>query len=472
MDLKVISSTSNDRHGVLWDAELVRRHDCAGPRYTSYPTANHFHEEFGEPEYRQACAASNALRRPLSLYFHLPFCATVCYYCACNKIVTGDRSRSRQYLDLLKAEISLQASLFERSRPVVQLHWGGGTPTFFTAAEMTELMHHTARHFRLLEADRGEYGIEIDPRTVDHGTIGLLRGLGFNRLSLGVQDFDPTVQKAVNRVQSAEQVRMVTEAARSFGFNSISYDLIYGLPHQSVGSFTRTLREVIALQPDRLSVFSYAHLPARFKTQRQIDEAALPPAAEKLRIMAQTIEQLLAAGYVYIGMDHFARPDDPLALAQRDGTLYRNFQGYSTHRGTDLVGLGISSIGQVGDTYAQNVKSMPEYQQRIEAGRVPVDRGLALSADDLLRRDILMDIICFGQVDFAAIEQRHGICFERYFAAELVALAPLATDGLVEIHSRRLRLTPRGRLLARVVCMRFDRYLQLDNPRPLFSRVI
>jgi oxygen-independent coproporphyrinogen-3 oxidase len=280
------------------------------------------------------------------------------------------------------------------------------------------------------------------------------------------------VQKAVNRVQSVEQVRMVTDAARSFGFNSISYDLIYGLPHQSVGSFTRTLREVIALQPDRLSVFSYAHLPARFKTQRQIDESALPPATEKLRIMAQTIEQLLAAGYVYIGMDHFARPDDPLALAQRDGTLYRNFQGYSTHRGTDLVGLGISSIGQVGDTYAQNVKSMPEYQQHIEAGRLPVDRGLALNADDLLRRDILMDIICFGQVDFAAIEKRHGICFERYFAAELPSLSPLATDGLVEIDSRRLRLTPRGRPLARVVCMRFDRYLQLDSPKPQFSRVI
>jgi len=469
VDLRVVDKVSQS---VQWDEEILRRHDRSGPRYTSYPTANLFHEEFGEDGYRRACAASNLHRRPLSLYFHLPFCATVCYYCACNKIVTANRVRSREYLDLLKDEMRLQSALFEKSRPVTQLHWGGGTPTFLSPAEMTELMHHTARHFHLLDADRGEYSIEIDPRTVDASTVGLLRGLGFNRMSLGVQDFDPRVQVAVNRVQSVEQVRAVTEAAREFGFRSISYDLIYGLPYQDVSTFSRTLEQVIELRPDRLSVFNYAHLPARFKTQRQINEAALPPAAEKLKILERTIRSLQGAGYVYIGMDHFARPDDELAVAQRSGELHRNFQGYSTQRDADLVGMGLSSIGQVDNCFVQNSKVMADYAEAIQAGRLPIDRGYELDADDRVRRDVIMEIACQNGVEFAGIEKTHGIRFSDYFATELQSLADLQADGLVALGARRLDVTPRGRLLLRTVCMAFDKHLRQAEARPAFSRII
>lgn len=469
MDLRVVP---NNRYAIQWDEDLIRRYDTAGPRYTSYPTANHFHEEFGEAEYRAACDQSNTKRRPLSLYFHLPFCNTVCYYCACNKIVTGDRTRSRDYLDVLKEEIRLQSALFASTRPVTQLHWGGGTPTFFTPGELTELMHHIARHFRLLGEDRGEYSIEIDPRTVDEGMLGLLRKLGFNRISLGVQDFEPAVQQAVNRVQSIEQIRMVTEVARGLGFSSVSYDLIYGLPHQSVATFSRTLDEVVRLSPDRISVFSYAHLPARFKTQRQIDEAALPPPQEKLRILEETIRHLLDAGYVYIGMDHFARPEDELAQAMTRGDLYRNFQGYSTHRGADLVGMGLSSISQVGDTFAQNAKTVGEYSARVREGHIPIERGLALTADDRLRRDVIMDIICRGEVLYGQVESMHAVRFDRYFSRELAALAALQQDGLLEIRSDRINVLPRGRLLLRSICMVFDAYLQKTGQPSGFSRII
>ncbi|MFP5383991.1 MAG: oxygen-independent coproporphyrinogen III oxidase [Gammaproteobacteria bacterium] len=469
VDLKVVSG---NRHSIQWDEDLIRRYDTAGPRYTSYPTANHFHEEFGEAEYRAACEQSNTQRRPLSLYFHLPFCNTVCYYCACNKIITGDRSRSRDYLDVMKEEIRLQSALFAETRPVTQLHWGGGTPTFFTPAELTELMHHIARHFRLLGDDRGEYSIEIDPRTVDTGMVGLLRKLGFNRLSLGVQDFDPTVQRAVNRIQSSEQVRNVTDVARGLGFKSISYDLIYGLPHQTVDTFRATLDKVVDLLPDRISVYSYAHLPARFKTQRQIDEAALPPPQEKLRILEETIRHLLDAGYVYIGMDHFARPDDELALALSRGDLQRNFQGYSTQRGADLVGIGLSSISQIGDSFAQNAKAVTEYSAAINSGRLSVDRGLTLSADDKVRRDVIMDIACRGRVLFSDVEGAHGIRFERYFAAELERLQSMQEDGLVEISPQKITVLPRGRLLLRSICMVFDIYLRKGGKIPTFSRVI
>lgn len=469
VDLKVVDKAPQ---AVQWDEDILLRHDKAGPRYTSYPTANLFHEEFTEADYRRACEESNRLRRPLSLYFHIPFCATVCYYCACNKIVTANRARAREYLDLLKDEMRMQAALFEKSRPVTQLHWGGGTPTFLSPAEMTELMHHTARLFHLLDSDRGEYSIEIDPRTVDPSTVGLLRGLGFNRMSLGVQDFDPRVQQAVNRVQSVAQVRTVTEAAREFGFRSISFDLIYGLPFQDEQTFRKTLDDVIKLKPDRLSVFNYAHLPARFKTQRQIDEAALPPASEKLKILETTIRTLQGAGYVYIGMDHFARPDDELAIAQRSGELHRNFQGYSTQREADLVGLGLSSIGQVGNCFAQNAKGMAEYAEAIRAGHLPVERGYELDADDRLRRDVIMEIACQNGVRFAAIEQEHGIRFREYFAGELAALEHLRADGLVSLHADRIEVTPRGRLLLRTLCMVFDRHLRQTEARPAFSRII
>lgn len=455
----------------LIDIDLLRRYDVAGPRYTSYPTANCFHEEFTADDYRAACARSNASRRPLSLYLHIPFCATVCYYCACNRIVTGDRSRSRDYLDLLKEEIRMQSDLFDRARPVEQLHWGGGTPTFLSAAEMTELMYHTARHFHLLDGDRGEYSIEVDPRTVDEAGVGLLRGLGFNRLSLGVQDFDPAVQKAVNRVQSFDQVRTVVEAARGYAFRSISFDLIYGLPRQSAESFARTLEQVVALAPDRLSVFNYAHLPTRFKTQRQIDELELPSAAEKLRILDGTIRRLLDAGYVHIGMDHFARPDDELAVALRNGRLQRNFQGYSIGRGTDLVGLGLSSIGQVDNTYAQNAKAMSQWEDALRAGRLPLERGMQVSAEDEVRRQVIMDLACRGEADLAAAARTLGEGAQ-FFAGELARLEQARADGLVESDGSLLRITPRGRLLVRNICMVFDRHLG-DTARPgTFSRVI
>jgi oxygen-independent coproporphyrinogen-3 oxidase len=465
------SLIDNPRQTIRWDEALIRRYDVAGPRYTSYPTANHFHEEFTLEDYRSACAEGNAANKPLSLYVHIPFCATVCYYCACNKIVTANRARAREYLDLLKREITLQGALFEGSRPVVQLHWGGGTPTFLSGAEMTELMHHTARSFRLLEGDRGEYSIEIDPRTVNEGDVGLLRALGFNRLSLGVQDFNPDVQAAVNRFQTREQVLRVADAARNYGFRSISFDLIYGLPRQTRDSFRRTLDEVIALSPDRLSVFNYAHLPSRFKTQRQIDEAQLPAPAVKLQILQDTIAGLMDAGYVYIGMDHFARPDDELAVALRQGTLQRNFQGYSTRGGADLVGLGLSSIGAVGNTYAQNAKGMAAYADALGQGQLPLERGLAMTPDDLLRRDVIMTLICKGELQMGEIGRRHGIVFWRYFADELTRMEAMQADGLVEINNGLIRISPKGRLLARNVCMLFDQY-QAAAPGTGFSRVI
>jgi oxygen-independent coproporphyrinogen-3 oxidase len=460
-----------DAHRVLFDPALIRRYDKAGPRYTSYPTAVQFHEGFGEAEYRAAAAASNAGGAPLSLYFHLPFCDTVCYYCACNKIVTKNRKRTGPYLERLFREVELQGALFDRSRSVEQLHWGGGTPTFLSHAEMRALMDKTRAHFTLCDDDSGEYSIEVDPREADAATIALLRELGFNRLSLGVQDFDPTVQKAVNRIQSEAETFAVLDAARRTGFRSVNMDLIYGLPHQSVASFMTTLDKVIAAAPDRLSVFNYAHLPELFKTQRQIDVAALPSPAEKLAILQHAIERLTAAGYVYIGMDHFARPDDELAVAQRNGTLYRNFQGYSTHADCDLVAMGITAIGKVGDTYSQNLKTIEDYDRALDAGRLPVFRGLALTHDDRLRRAVITGLICHFTLDFTAIESAYGIVFRDYFADELHALAAMQADGLVTLAPGSITVNPSGKLLIRNICMVFDRYLQTQKGQR-FSKVI
>jgi len=456
-----------------FDTDLIRRYDTSGPRYTSYPTAVQFTEEFGEDEYREWARRSNEAegRRPLSLYFHIPFCNTVCFYCACNKVITANRKRAQPYLDRLYQEIRMQAELFDAGRPVEQLHWGGGTPTFISREQMRELMAVTREHFRLLDDDSGEYSIEIDPREADAGTIALLRELGFNRISLGVQDFDPRVQKAVNRIQSEAETRAVLEAARREGFKSTSVDLIYGLPLQSVDSFAETLEKVIDMEPARLSVFNYAHLPEMFKPQRQINAEELPSPDEKLAILGYTIERLTRAGYVYIGMDHFARPDDELAVAQREGTLYRNFQGYSTHADCDLVGLGATSIGKVGDSYSQNLKVLDDYYARIDEGRLPVFRGTSLSADDLLRRDVITQLICNFTLDFAAIEARHGIVFKEYFARDLEALKPFQDDGLLELDGQGIRVLPRGRLLIRNICMQFDRYLRESRERR-FSKVI
>lgn len=451
---------------LIFDAALLQRYDTSGPRYTSYPTAVQFHKGFGAAEYSRAAQRTNELSRagntprPLSLYFHLPFCDTVCFYCGCNKIVTKNRSRAAPYLERVHKEIAMQAALFDNNRPVDQLHWGGGTPTFISHDEMRALMQVTRQHFTLRDDDSGEYSIEIDPREADENTIVLLRELGFNRMSMGVQDFEPAVQRAVNRIQSEEQTFAVLNAARRHGFKSVSLDLIYGLPMQSVTSFMRTLDKVLAVMPDRLSVFNYAHLPEMFKTQRQINEHELPSAQEKLDILSGTIDKLTGAGYVYIGMDHFARPDDELAIAQRQRTLYRNFQGYSTHADCDLVAMGVTSIGKVGDTYAQNVKDIESYNARIDAGQLAVYRGIELDADDILRREVITQLICHFHLDIAVIEQNYGIVFADYFAIEQAELRQLQNDGLLSMNAASIDVLPRGHLLIRNVCMVFDRYLR------------
>jgi oxygen-independent coproporphyrinogen-3 oxidase len=456
-----------------FDPELIRRYDASGPRYTSYPTAVQFTEAFTAARYREIAQATNtgAQAAPLSLYFHIPFCDTVCFYCACNKVITKNRKRAIPYLEQLFREIELQGALFDLDRPVDQLHWGGGTPTFLSAEQMRELMRVTGEHFQLRNDDSGEYSIEIDPREADAGTIAVLRSLGFNRLSLGVQDFDPDVQKAVNRIQTEAQTWAVLDAARAEGFKSVSVDLIYGLPLQTVERFMVTLEKVIAAGPDRLSVFNYAHLPQLFKTQRQIDESLLPSAEDKLAILELTIEQLTQAGYLYIGMDHFARPDDELAVAQRQGTLYRNFQGYSTHADCDLVAMGATAISKVGNSYSQNLKTLDDYAVRIDNGELAVFRGVELNADDVLRREVITRLICNFELDFAAIETEFNIDFTAYFADALRALEGFAADGLLELEDRRLRVQPRGRLLIRNICMQFDRYLN-GGVEQRFSKVI
>ena len=462
---------------IVFDLDLIRRYDKSGPRYTSYPTAVQFHEGFGEAEYRAWAERTNAISRaapqptPLSLYFHIPFCDTVCFYCGCNKIATKDRSKAQPYLDRVYKELALQSALFDDNRTVDQLHWGGGTPTFISHEQMRELMNETRRHFQLHDDDSGEYSIEIDPREVTRETIGLLRELGFNRMSLGVQDFEAQVQKAVNRIQTEEETFAALNEARAHGFKSVSIDLIYGLPFQTRESFATTVDKIIAAEPDRLSVFNYAHLPEMFKPQRRINESELPSAAEKLDILSDTIERLAKAGYVYIGMDHFAKPDDELAVAQRERTLYRNFQGYSTHADCDLIGLGITSIGKVGNTYGQNVKGLDEYYQRIDAGQLPIFRGIELDADDLLRREVITQLICHFSLHQSEIEQQFNINFKDYFARELEELQGLAADGLLSINGDIIDVAPVGRLLIRNVCMVFDKYLRQAKEQR-FSKVI
>ena len=456
---------------IVFDPELIKRYDTSGPRYTSYPTAVQFHEGFGEADYVRVAKETNLSGRPLSLYFHLPFCDTVCFYCACNKIATKDRTMAQPYLDRVYGELALQSALFDRSRTVDQLHWGGGTPTFISHEQMAELMAKTREHFTLHDDDSGEYSIEIDPREVNPDTIALLRQLGFNRMSLGVQDFEPAVQKAVNRLQTEEQTFSALDAARRCGFKSISIDLIYGLPLQSAASFANTLDKILAVEPDRLSVFNYAHLPEMFKPQRRINADELPTAAEKLEILKMTIERLTAAGYVYIGMDHFAKPDDELAVAQRNGQLYRNFQGYSTHADCDLLGFGVTSVAKVGRSYSQNVRTLEAYENCIDAGRLPVYRGIELSDDDVLRRDVITRLICNFELDKSAIEAQYGIVFDDYFASVGTRLAQLADDGLIVMDGPRIEVQAKGRMLIRNVCMVFDNYLR-GNHAQRFSKVI
>lgn len=455
---------------IQFDLDLINRYNTSGPRYTSYPTALELHDGFTGEDYRHHIQQSNRAGGPLSLYFHIPFCDTVCFYCACNKIVTKNRAHATPYLDNLCQEIAMVGDLFDRSRPVNQLHWGGGTPTFLNYQQMKRLMDTTRQHFMLRDDDQGEYSIEVDPRETNDQTIAQLRDLGFNRISLGLQDFDPAVQQAVNRLQSQEQTFAVLNAAKAHGFRSTNVDLIYGLPLQTVATFEHTLDQVLAFSPDRFSIFNYAHLPSRFKTQRQINEADLPSADMRLEILQMFGNKLTAAGYVYIGMDHFAKPDDELAIAQREGKLYRNFQGYSTHSDCDLVGLGITSIGRVGDAYIQNVKELDQYDALIAAGELPVYKGVDLDADDKLRREVITTLICHFELKFATIEAQFGIVFAEYFAPELQQLQQMQTDGLLVVNDNGIQVQTAGRLLIRNICMVFDKYLAQKQQQ--FSRVI
>jgi oxygen-independent coproporphyrinogen-3 oxidase len=457
---------------IVFDPALIEKYDQSGPRYTSYPTAVQFHEAFTESEYARIAQETNASGRPLSLYFHIPFCDTVCFYCACNKVATKDRSLAAQYLARVFRELKMQGELFDRTRKVEQLHWGGGTPTFISHDEMRQLVAETRKHFTLLDDDSGEYSIEIDPREAQGDTIKLLRELGFNRMSLGVQDFDARVQQAVNRIQSKAITLKTLQAARDQGFRSISLDLIYGLPFQSVDSFARTLDEVLEVDPDRLSVFNYAHLPQRFKPQRRINEQELPHPQEKLDILQMTIEKLTRAGYVYVGMDHFAKPDDELVIAQQNGTLYRNFQGYSTHANCDLIGIGSTSIGMVGPSYAQNMRSLDEYYERIDNGHLAVFRGVELTKDDMIRRDVITRLICHFALNYGKVEATWGIQFSDYFKNELEQLRPMADDDLLQIDANQILVKPKGRLLIRNICMQFDAYLKSSRSNASFSKVI
>ena len=453
------------------DPVLIRKYDTSGPRYTSYPTADRFVEAFGEPQLRQWLAKRNigGFGQPLSLYVHLPFCATLCYYCGCNKVVTRDRSRSAQYIKYLEKELALLAPLLSGTRSIAQMHWGGGTPNFLSREEMRELVELVEARFA--RGAKTEYSIEVDPRAAEPGSMAFLAELGFRRLSIGVQDFDPAVQKAVHRIQSFELTARVMAEARAHGLRSINLDLIYGLPRQTLDSFNRTLDQVLELAPERIALYSYAHLPKVFAPQRRIADAELPSAEAKLQLMTLAIGRLTRAGYLYIGMDHFARPDDELALAQAHGQLARSFQGYSTHSG-DLLALGLSSIGQVGPTYYQNVKELQRYYAALDQGRLPVLRGVELSGDDLLRRAVIQALMCNFRVSIEAIELAYLVDFKAVFAAELQELKTLADDGLLEIQPDWIVVTPRGRLLVRAISMVFDRYLREARARASYSRVI
>lgn len=443
------------------DADLLLRYDVAGPRYTSYPTAPQFRSEFGEAQYRAHARQSNATfaPRPLSLYVHVPFCASPCFYCGCNRVITRDVSAGSRYAERLLREISMVAPLFDHHREVRQLHFGGGTPNFLRQSDLTRLIESLIQHFRFGRPANLDFSIELDPRFATTADVERLARLGFNRASLGVQDFDPRVQDAVNRVQSVRQTLGIIEACRASGFRSINIDLIYGLPHQSLDGFSRTLDTIIAAYPDRLAVYGYAHMPRLFKAQRQIDPQTLPGPAARIALLGLAIDRLSAAGYRYIGMDHFARPDDDLARAQAAGELHRNFMGYTTHAGCDLIGLGMSAISHFGNSFSQNHRDLRVWETAIDTGHLPVWRGLALTRDDQVRADVIQSLMCRGVVDFSEIERRHGIGFESYFADALARCRSLVADGLVTIEGRRLRATERGRFLLRFIAMCFDGYL-------------
>ena len=458
--------------------ELLQRLDQPGPRYTSYPTADRFVEAFDAQAHRQALqqrrsgAAAGGVP-PLSLYVHVPFCESLCWYCACNKVITKHHERARPYLDDLHTEIELYVANIGRGQPLAQLHLGGGSPTFLSDAELALLMGWLREAFRF--APGAEISIEIDPRTATHERLRHFAALGFNRISFGVQDFDAAVQQAVHRVQPFEQVQELVAGAKALAFESINVDLIYGLPCQTPQSFARTVEQVGELRPHRIALYAYAHLPQRFKPQRRIDTAQLPAPLARIRMLEGAISGFIAQGYVYIGMDHFALPGDALAVAKRQGRLHRDFQGYSTRpqgdKG-DLIGLGVSAIGRVGATYSQNAKTTVEYHDALARGEFPVVRGLALSRDDLVRRAVIMALMCQGRVEVASIERAHLVRMREAFAPEYERLVPLQEMGLVEVSEQAIQVTPLGWFFVRAVAMVFDRHLQADPMRERFSRII
>ncbi|WP_419535383.1 oxygen-independent coproporphyrinogen III oxidase [Endozoicomonas sp.] len=459
----------------VWDKDLIHRYNHSGPRYTSYPTAVQFDSSFDIQKYHQNAQTSASSIKPLSLYFHIPFCSHVCYYCACNKIVTKHRDRSNIYLEYLFREIEMQSALYSHEQRVEQLHFGGGTPTFLSREQITDLMGHISQHFQLTHSDTADYSIELDPREVDWPMMSTLRDLGFNRISMGVQDLNPIVQKAVNRVQPESMIQSVLDASRAMAFRSVHMDLIYGLPFQTTNSFMETIERVIDMTPDRLSLFNYAHLPHRFKPQRRINDQDLPAPEMKLEILQQATEKLLDQGYIYIGMDHFALPDDELAIAQEEGTLHRNFQGYTTHSHCDLIGMGVSSISQVGDTYIQNSTDEAQYYSMINEKQLPMVRGLKMTNDDKVRQAVITQLICHFKLRFSDIEEQFGIQFRDYFRDELARLEPMMADGLVSLSSDDiLEVLPKGKLLIRNICMQFDHYLNQPEmkEKPLYSKVI
>lgn len=452
---------------IIWDLALIRKYNYSGPRYTSYPTALEFNQQYSDSDF--IASANRYPQRPLSLYVHIPFCHKLCYFCGCNKLVTRQKHKADEYLAVLEKEIAARAPLFA-GREVHQMHWGGGTPTYLDKAQISHLTGMLRQHFRF--APDAELSIEIDPREIELDVIDHLRAEGFNRLSMGVQDFNKEVQRLVNREQDEATIFALVERARATGFESVSIDLIYGLPKQTPESFAFTLKRVAELSPDRLSVFNYAHLPNLFAAQRKIKDEDLPSAEQKLTILQQTIENLTGSGYQFIGMDHFAKPDDELAVAQNNGILHRNFQGYTTHEECDLLGFGVSAISMLGDHYAQNQKDLKTWYAQVEERGNWLCRGLVLTEEDCLRRDVIKALICNFRLDYSQIEKQYNLDFKTHFAEDLQLLQPMADDGLVEIRDDALVVTPRGRLLIRNICMCFDTYLRNQMRQRQFSRVI
>jgi oxygen-independent coproporphyrinogen-3 oxidase len=470
----MITDNSQQRQhtGVCFDTDLIVRYGGRGPRYTSYPTALQFSDSVTAKDYERHALASNSSGVPLSLYVHIPFCHSLCYYCGCNKIVTHNQARVDRYLEMLYREVEMQAKLFASDRKVEQLHFGGGTPTYLDREQLSDLMSHLAKSFNFDTSDEREFSIEVDPRTVDADRIRHLAELGFNRLSLGIQDFDREVQQAVNRIQTPDEVRALVKSALESGFGSISFDLIYGLPHQTVDSFNRTLDLAIEMKPDRLAVYNYAHLPQRFKGQRMINDADIPAPETKLELLHNTIDKLCDTGYIYIGMDHFALPSDELVEARYNGTLQRNFQGYSTHRQCDLVSLGVSGIGNIGNLFAQNAITTMEYEAIIENGELPIKKGIEVDDDDLLRAAVIQALMCYDSLSFDDFGAEHSIDFRTYFAPEIKRLQALAEDELIELDQSGVSITQKGRLLLRSIAMIFDRYIDQAENDNRFSKAI